>query len=257
MLSRSGNKCLFALGVGGIGLISAGTFIGLAAAGHDVAAMSVGSSKLAMVVAISGTALFLISFLTAYRLAPQDKLKFTPKVLKLNTEWYGRISNIGYKDNWQVLAGIIGISTVMAYVGVHHGISSLFANMSFGPSISIQAISGFAIGAIMMVGLGLIAIGWRRLPREAFAVEAMAFGTLIAGATVVGPILAHIMGDMATNNAEAIALEAIIAISIASLFLVVEEAVSCALSAGIFPEHLVVIGEDGVSYQRIPITEIV
>ena len=257
MLGRKGNKCLFALGIGGIGLVTAGTFIGLAAARHDVAAISVGSSKLAMVIAISGTALFLISFLAAHRLAPEDELIFTPKVLRDDPigPFYGKIIGLGYnKEYWIIAIGIIGAATVMAYVGVHHGIAKLFADMSFGSSIAIQAVLGFVIGAACIAGFGFITIGWARIHREACAVEAIVFGILTAGATVAGPCLTHIMGNIAANNAEAMALEAIISISIAGLLLVVEDAIRCALSAGILPEHCIVFEKDGISYERVPIT---
>ncbi|MBS0236295.1 MAG: hypothetical protein JSS50_03025 [Proteobacteria bacterium] len=189
--------------IASVGLIGAG--VGMAAGGVPEALMAVGTSNLATVLALSGAALLIPSMLLWHRRSKHSMMDF------MNNKYF-------FAANFLAVAAV----AVCGYYATHFHVSTLFAGLSVWESLGAQSLVSFGFGAAIggLYGLAhskLIPTLWHR---SGFVITCIGIGLICAAATTVGPILTQAMhATVMANSPEAIAMEAMIAVSLASLTL--------------------------------------
>ncbi|MBS0236294.1 MAG: hypothetical protein JSS50_03020 [Proteobacteria bacterium] len=187
--------------IASVGLIGAG--VGMAAGGVPEALMAVGTSNLATVLALSGAALLIPSMLL----------------------WHKRSDSSIVTAGQDVAVGVLSLVAVAAlivagYYATHFHIGSMFSGLGVWESLGAQSLVSFGFGAIIGALYALPFYlkpvpGWSE---SDFLKSGLSIGLICAATTTVGPILTQVMqAAVAANSPEAIAVETMIAVSIASL----------------------------------------
>ncbi|MBS0236766.1 MAG: hypothetical protein JSS50_05470 [Proteobacteria bacterium] len=185
-----------------------GTGVGLAAAGAPEAAITVGGSNLAMVLALAGSALFIPSMFM----------------------WHKRVKGSGVKLSIMMepslpikIINAIGVAALVlsGYYATHFHIANTAAFQGLGIWESLGAQSAVAFGFGCAIGALYGLFQERTELSKKGAAFIIGSGLICSAATTVGPVLIQAMNTAAiANSPEVIAMEAMIAVSIASLVMI-------------------------------------